>query len=552
MPAFDELKALDIWVLWAPPDKAPLQINGRYAKSDNPDTWASYDACLATGKPLGTMIQSPYVGVDLDKCVKDGVILPWAQKIVDAAQTYTEFSPSGTGLHLWLKDRPGAPLGRAVKDNGVEIYWERRYFTYTGRRVPGTPDSFAAFDKSVFSERLTGSAGSAPIAVGAAQKIPRGTWHNALVSKAGILRNMNLSKEGIEKALNDFAEENFMDDGKGIDRGHISTIARDAVEKWDIRESAASGGSSGEPVTVPDLIPWKIGELLAATMPKRKSFAHIRSDGGAQVLTSHSINQVFAFRGTGKTMFQFALGLALAGGRDFLCYAIPFPRRVLYIEGELPDQQIQERMKSLDPPEKSLDNMFVVSQDRQGETEIASIHTKAGRGAIDRLIDTLHPEVLFLDSMSSLLHLGTNEEDSWLEVLPWLRRLRSKGICVVITQQTGKDQTRGNRGHSRAEDPLDVSIQLTRRDEECEYLNCMLTYTKFRAGSKGAKPIVITKQEFKGWEWSTLNDALKAEIRAMLLKDPSVSNNKIFEQVGGKRSKTLLLVEEVRTETAPY
>lgn len=272
------------------------------------------------------------------------------------------------------------------------------------------------------------------------------------------------------------------------------------------------------------------------------------------MFTQYSTNQIFAFRGTGKTMFQFGLAISFAAGRDFLCYQVPHAMTVLYIEGELPDRQIQERMKSLGIPKAARDNLIIVSRDKQlmNGRDIPSLHERRGRDAIERLIEIHRPAVLFLDSMSSLMTLGTNDEDSWLEILPWFTKLRCSGLCIILTQQTGKDQTRGNRGHSRAEDPLDVSIQLTRMDDESEFLHCKLEYTKFRAGSRGVKPLVIKKQEGSDWEWALCSDVLKAKIRDILKKDPKATGTSIAELVSARKAVVLKLIQEIKEETAAF
>jgi AAA domain len=78
-------------------------------------------------------------GVDLDHCINGaGRVAQWAQDIVDALRTYTEISPSGTGLRLFVKgDLPEGykhkvtglgPDGRGV----IEVYEEGRFLTITG------------------------------------------------------------------------------------------------------------------------------------------------------------------------------------------------------------------------------------------------------------------------------------------------------------------------------------------------------------------------------------------------------------------------------------
>jgi len=77
------------------------------------------------------------IGVDLDNCRDPltGRIEPWALEIVEKLDSYTEISPTGTGLHILIR----GVLPRAVKTDRVEIYWEGRYFTYTGMHLDGTP-----------------------------------------------------------------------------------------------------------------------------------------------------------------------------------------------------------------------------------------------------------------------------------------------------------------------------------------------------------------------------------------------------------------------------
>jgi primase-polymerase (primpol)-like protein len=53
---------------------------------------------------------------DLDHCrdLKTGAIVPGAQRIVDELDSYTEVSPSGDGLHIWIRARLSAGIGNQV------------------------------------------------------------------------------------------------------------------------------------------------------------------------------------------------------------------------------------------------------------------------------------------------------------------------------------------------------------------------------------------------------------------------------------------------------
>jgi primase-polymerase (primpol)-like protein len=86
-------------------------------------------------------------GIDLDKCrdPQSGHITEWARHIIVSLNSYTEISPSGTGIHIIIHASMLTTiekLGRtklAHKRGHIEIYDERRYFTWSGNLLEGTP-----------------------------------------------------------------------------------------------------------------------------------------------------------------------------------------------------------------------------------------------------------------------------------------------------------------------------------------------------------------------------------------------------------------------------
>src|SRR5262245_35576510 len=141
-------------VLWNPEvrdghaTKVPYQVRAPRARAavDAPRTWAPFaDAFRAyaanRGHGIGIVLDGSdrLTGVDLDKCRHPGhgTIEPWAQAIVDELRSYTEASPSGTGLRIFLKGDPLPPSGR--KKGPIEVYDRGRYLTVTGNWIEGTP-----------------------------------------------------------------------------------------------------------------------------------------------------------------------------------------------------------------------------------------------------------------------------------------------------------------------------------------------------------------------------------------------------------------------------
>jgi P4 family phage/plasmid primase-like protien len=158
----DELKARACWVVWhyveeidaesgeVGWDKPPRNVRtGRLASSTDAKTWGSYKEAMAAYRRggldgIGFVLSKceahadPFVAIDLDKCrdPATGSIEEWALRIVHTINSYTEVSPSGRGLRIFLR---GAlpPFGR--KKGPYENYETGRYVTVTGHHVKGTP-----------------------------------------------------------------------------------------------------------------------------------------------------------------------------------------------------------------------------------------------------------------------------------------------------------------------------------------------------------------------------------------------------------------------------
>jgi len=146
----EELKARRAWVCWrletrdGKPTKVPKNpATGRNAKSNDPRTWSTFADAVAAAPGydgIGIMFADGLCGVDLDHCrdPQTGELQDWAAEVVAELDSYTEASPSGTGVHvLVFGDLP--PGGR--RKGAVEVYGpgSPRYFTVTGQHLPGTP-----------------------------------------------------------------------------------------------------------------------------------------------------------------------------------------------------------------------------------------------------------------------------------------------------------------------------------------------------------------------------------------------------------------------------
>jgi len=154
MAGIQRLRDLRQWLVWrseereGKPTKIPYSPHtGSRASSTDPKTWSGYSEAVSACKERGYggvgFVFTPgddYCGVDLDGCLDPdtGDMEGWAREIIDELDSYTEVSPSGTGVHILV--RATLPEGRNRKGR-FEAYDRGRYFTVTDKHLAGTPRS---------------------------------------------------------------------------------------------------------------------------------------------------------------------------------------------------------------------------------------------------------------------------------------------------------------------------------------------------------------------------------------------------------------------------
>ena len=150
-----ELSEISQWVAYrivanerkGKPDKLPLNPkDGSNAKANDASTWGTYDVALRYAFQnglrgnvggIGFEFANGYAGIDLDNVVlAGGALKPFAEDVVRMMNSYTEYSPSGKGLHILFKlNRLLSEFGshRRNDELGIEMYDSGRYFTITGQ-----------------------------------------------------------------------------------------------------------------------------------------------------------------------------------------------------------------------------------------------------------------------------------------------------------------------------------------------------------------------------------------------------------------------------------
>lgn len=128
-----------------------MSPRGGLAKVNDPETWGTFDGAVeycerqdlnGIGIVLSKGLGENLVGIDLDHCIDEaGGLTGQAKEIVTILNSYTEITPSGRGLRIFVRGE--LPDG-ARRKGDVEIYDDLRYLTMTGDHLQGTPETVEA------------------------------------------------------------------------------------------------------------------------------------------------------------------------------------------------------------------------------------------------------------------------------------------------------------------------------------------------------------------------------------------------------------------------
>jgi len=209
---------------------------------------------------------------------------------------------------------------------------------------------------------------------------------------------------------------------------------------------------------------------------------------------------VFARRGLGKTWFSLGLACAIASKSVFGPWKVHENLPVLYVDGEMPCEIIDERISGLG----ASDSLSVLNHEAlfHKTGAVLNLTDPVSQEAIRQLCLEGGYRVLVLDNLSCLFSgVKENEADAWEKVLPWLLELRRHRIAVVIVAHSGRDG-KSMRGTSRREDAAFSVIRLDDPAESGELKNgaqFLLRFTKDRNSR--------IEQSAMEWTFQTTPDA---------------------------------------------
>jgi hypothetical protein len=152
--------------------------------------------------------------------------------------------------------------------------------------------------------------------------------------------------------------------------------------------------------------------------------------------------------GLGKSHLGMAMAAGMASGRGFLHWKASRACRVLYIDGEMARDLVQERLADLRRREKGADlsGLFMLCADDCDELSVRfpdlgrlePLNTEAGQNFILRLIAKLGGiDAVFFDNRMSLLCGDMKEEQPWTDAMPLVKELTRQRVAQIWIDHTG-------------------------------------------------------------------------------------------------------------------
>lgn len=485
-PQFDnipqELRKHPHWVTWRAeanhssekPRKVPYDakaLNAR-ASSTDPDTWASFDEVeTAYSERVGesdafagiglVLTGDGLAGVDIDNCVTNGKPAPEALALLDSLSTgYVELSPSGTGLRAFGYAE-NLDRGCKGKHGGldVELYTAGRYLTVTGQPIKSEPlcslTGFGELAERIRSDRKVNPETGEIVETQPAER------YAALVQRV-------LSGDVYHDSLRDLAASlvaTGMHQGAAVNhlRALMDSCSAPHDDRWKARraqipELVSSASVKFEPVAFEALIEAAQAanepryKLLGASELRELPPLAWRVRG---VLPATGLAALFGPSASGKSFLAFDMAAAIAAGEEWFDSRVT-AAPVVYaaLEGEhgfklRAEAWEKSRGRALPDDLRMMLQPFTLTN----PADLIDLAAVVPAGAVV-VLDTLNRAAPTADENSSK-DMG--------EILQAAKTLQAacKGL-VLLVHHSGKDTTKGLRGHSSLFAAMDAVIEVSR------------------------------------------------------------------------------------------
>lgn len=505
--------------------KVPYQISGKRAEADDPKTWATYTEVKQHSDKIGIQfgLEGTVLGIDLDHWLNKESKKSTLQLLLKKANSYTEQSPSGEGLHIILALSAPCPLiahKKASEDGtAVECYTERRYFTVTEQSF-GDPKPVRVVEPQEALDILAiigypwGKDKTDPF-----QNTKEENGNNEYTpSDFEVLEKMFASKNGAEiKTLYHGDITKYNNDNSAADMAFVSHCAfwsggdRIISERlWmssplgrrekthtrkDYRDRTIAAAFKG----TKEFYTWRKPQEPEQEKTVPKLFIHLADFVKKEFppvrfvlepfFETNAINMVSAPPNNWKTFFTLDVALAIAKGRDWVGTYKTEKQKVLVVNEEDTEAALQLRLFSLGAKQATSDVYFYIMKGYK-------LTEKSAAGIIEECKKYGITLVIF-DSLRSIHNAKENDSTEMQEVMDHLKIFVRAGITVIFTHHHKKkplrdekfDDAEATRGSTAINAAVSGHISLEEEKRE-EGLFLIVKHLKSKA-TKKSEPIEL-------------------------------------------------------------
>ena len=112
-----------------------------------------------------------------------------------------------------------------------------------------------------------------------------------------------------------------------------------------------------------------------------------------------SLNQIFAFRGLGKSVVGNALTRVFLDGGEWLRFRSTGQRRVLLVDAELPKVQLQERLREFTG---ASERFKIISPELMNAKRFPNLSQPKDQKAFLEQIEDFEPNVIIFDTLTPM------------------------------------------------------------------------------------------------------------------------------------------------------
>jgi len=480
------------------PEELPLLVTFEEAKA------AAVERGM-TGVGLAMVEGCPVTALDFDHCVTDGVIHPDVEALI--VGTYAEISPSGTGVRAFVKGNLGDRSDAHPDDGsfGFETYASSRFVTFTGDMTGDTITFGCENEVSEPSpllletcEKRFGPKVVRQISIGKSDKERVGLTDTQIAEvlkwTAGGDHNrwmavgmaVHHETEGEGEWLWDEWSQGIADyEGPDEIRYKWSTMGNyTGNEKtfWSVlREAQALGCPVNVDTASPD-------EFEALPMPVGGKFKITSDDDFAAqesslkwlikgFLPKANLGVLFGESGSGKSFATLDLSAAICRGLEFWNGHRVTKGRVLYVVAEGVSgfrQRIKAYCHQQAIPRIGMDVIYDITPNLTNVAQVTDL--------ISEIRQREPYDLIVMDTFAQVM-AGADEnngQDVGVALAECKRIANRCGAMVLLVHHSGKDASKGSRGHSSIKAACDVEIKVERSNDTRS-----ITTSKMKDGVEG-------------------------------------------------------------------